>query len=337
MLAESIKRLVARESLSAEDSAAAFGAIMDGEASPAQIAALLVSLRMKGETVPEILGAARAMRARMSRITVSKSPLLDTCGTGGDGAGTFNISTAVAFVAAACGVAVAKHGNRAISSRSGSADVLVACGVNVEASAEVIGRCLETLNLGFLFAPARHPALKHAGPIRKELGVRTVFNLLGPLTNPAGATRQLLGVYDRALVEPIAEVLKLLGSERAWVVHGEDGQDEISLAGPTFVAVLEGGAVTRRTLSPEDVGLSRQPASALRGGSPEENAAIMREVLRGKGPGAITDAVALNAAAALHVAGVADSLGAGLQKARAALAEGSPYAVLERLAELSRG
>ncbi|MEE8408489.1 MAG: anthranilate phosphoribosyltransferase, partial [Myxococcota bacterium] len=267
MLSQHLNRLIAGDSLTEEQMVSAIGCIMDGEATPAQIAALLVALRIKGESIAEISGAARAMRQRMTRIDVTRRPLIDTCGTGGDGSGTFNISTAVAFVVAAGGVAVAKHGNRAVSSRSGSADVLREVGVNIEAAKEVVERCIEEVGIGFLFAPACHPAMKHAGSVRRELGVRTIFNLLGPLTNPAGAERQLMGVFDRALTVPIAAVLGRLGCKRAWVVHGGDGLDELTVCDESFIAAWNGNEVVEIALTPEQVGLERSFPEGLRGGT----------------------------------------------------------------------
>ncbi|HET6343454.1 MAG TPA: anthranilate phosphoribosyltransferase, partial [Myxococcota bacterium] len=314
MLTPLLKRLMRGEPLSEAEMSAAVGHIMDGAATPAQIAAFLVALRIKGESIDEITGAARAMRQRMTRIEAGRRPLMDTCGTGGDGAGTFNISTAVSFVVAACGVAVAKHGNRAVSSKSGAADVLAALGVNIEAPKAVVEACIEDFGLGFLFAPALHPAMRHAGVVRRELGVRTVFNVVGPLTNPAMAPRQLMGVFDRKLTRVLAEVLGKLGSERAWVVHGADGLDELTLCDISYVAEWTGAEVVERTLSPEEVGLTRVPPEALAGGDAQENARTMRGLLAGKGPPPLADAVALNTGAALLIAGVAPTLDAGVRR-----------------------
>ncbi len=335
MLTPFIKQVVAGTHLSTEQVTEAFGAIMDGGESPAQIAALLVALRMKGETVDEILGAALAMRARMTQIGSTRTPLLDTCGTGGDGAGTFNISTAVAFVAAAAGVAVAKHGNRAVSSRSGSADVLAAAGVNIEAPQKVVERCLAEVGIAFLFAPSCHPAMRHAGPVRRELGVRTLFNVLGPLTNPAGARRQLLGVFHHSLLAPLAEVLGRLGSEHAWVVCGEDGLDELTVCADSLVAEWRDGKVTERRLRPEALGLERHPEGSLKGGNPEENAALLKELLGGGGPKPLIDAVSLNAAAAIFVGGGANSIEDGLQRARQVMQDGAGLRLLQQLAAAS--
>lgn len=337
MLKTALGQLLQGESLSREQMAQAVGQIMEGEASPALTGAFLVALRIKGETSEEIAGAATAMRQRMARIQTNRSPLVDTCGTGGDGSGTFNISTAVAFVVAAAGVGVAKHGNRAVSSRSGSADVLAAAGVNILASHQVVERCLNELGICFLFAPSCHPAMKHAAPIRKELGIRTIFNALGPLTNPAGAKQQLLGVFDRRLTRPMAEVLGSLGSERAWVVHGADGLDEITVCDVTYVAEWTGAEVVERELKPEDVGLERAPAEALKGGTAEENAQVLRKLLAGSSPGPLCNAIALNAGAALVVAGAAPDLENGLSKAQELIAIGKPLQVLDSLCALSQG
>ncbi|MEL6547202.1 MAG: anthranilate phosphoribosyltransferase, partial [Myxococcota bacterium] len=328
MLKAVIQRAASGMNLAADEIAAAVGEIMDGDASDAQIAALLVALRMKGETVDEIEGAARAMRARMNSVTLDVSPLLDTCGTGGDSSGTFNISTAVAFVAAAAGIYVAKHGNRAVSSRSGSADVLRELGVNLDAPPGTVEAAIRETRIGFLFAPHHHPAMKHATPIRRELGMRTIFNVLGPLTNPAGAPNQLLGVFTRDLVSPIAHVLGRLGSKRAWVVHGEDGLDELTVCGMTHVAEWNGEQVVERTVVPEDVGLKTAHPESLKGGTPEENAAIIREVLSGSREGPARDVVALNAGAALVVCETVGSLEAGVQTSLELLRNGAPMEVL---------
>jgi anthranilate phosphoribosyltransferase len=331
MLTPLLKRLMRGETLSEGEMSAAVGHIMDGAATPAQIAAFLVALRIKGESIDEITGAARAMRQRMTRIEVKRRPLMDTCGTGGDGAGTFNISTAVSFVVATCGVAVAKHGNRAVSSKSGAADVLVALGVNIEASKAVVEACIEDFGLGFLFAPALHPAMKNAGAVRRELGVRTVFNVVGPLTNPAMAPRQLMGVFDRKLTSVLAQVLGKLGSERAWVVHGADGLDELTVCDISYVAEWTGAEVVERTLSPEEVGLARVPPEALAGGDAQENARTMRALLAGKGPPPLADAVALNAGAALLIAGAAPTLSAGVLRSHDVLKSGEGLEVLDKL------
>jgi len=337
MLTDALKRLMQSESLSEADMAATIGALMDGEVSEVQIAGLLVALRLKGETIDEITGAARAMRERMTRIEVVHRPLIDTCGTGGDGAGTFNISTAVAFVVAEAGVAVAKHGNRAVSSRSGSADVLRELGVEIGADAKTVARCIDEVGLGFLFAPSCHPAMKYAAPVRKALGVRTIFNVLGPLTNPAAAPMQLMGVFDADLIEPLAQVLGRLGCQRAWVVHGDDGLDEITLCDTTRVAEWTGSDVVLHTIAPEDLGFTRGVAEDLRGGSPSDNASMMRQLLDGNSDGPLRDVVALNTAAALLIAGSVENLRAGVTMALEVLASGSCAKRLQRLVEVSHG
>jgi anthranilate phosphoribosyltransferase len=328
-------RVVSGGDLSAEEMAAALGAIMDGLATDAQIGALLTGLRMKGETVEEIVGAVTAMRARAVAVEIASPRLLDTCGTGGDGAGTFNVSTAVAFVCAAAGVRVAKHGNRAISSRVGSADVLEALGVDITLPPAAVARCVDTVGIGFMFAPAHHSALRHAAPARRELGFRTLLNLLGPMTNPAGATHQLVGLFDRAHLATVAEVLGRLGASRALVVHGCDGLDELTLAGPTFAAAWVDGAVRELTLAPEDFGLARSDASALAGGSAADNAALIRRVLAGA-PGPAADIVRLNAGAALWVAEAAPDIAAGVARASEILASGAAVATLEALVAATR-
>jgi anthranilate phosphoribosyltransferase len=336
-LREAIARVSARKDLGADEMAAAFGRIMDGEATPGQIGALLVGLKMKGETVDEIVGAARAMRVRAEPLGAPDG-VVDTCGTGGDGAQTMNVSTVAALVVAACGVPVAKHGNRAVSSRAGSADLLEALGVAVDAPAPVVERCLREVGIGFLFAPAFHRATRYAAPVRREIGVRTLFNLLGPLTNPAGARRQVMGVYDGALVEPIARALGELGSERAMVVHGDGGLDEFAPAGATRVAELHAGRVRAYALRPGDFGLEEHDPAGLAGGDPAHNAAAARAILDGDGaaPRAAVAAVTMTAAAALLVAGVAPDLRDGTRRAREALASGAAARVLGRLAEASR-
>ncbi len=333
--AAALARLMARRDLSRAEVAALFGRIMDGELAPAEVAALLVALAMKGETPDEIAGAAEAMRARAVRVPHGRSDAIDTCGTGGDGSGTFNISTAAAFVVAAAGGAVAKHGNRAISSRSGSADLLAALGVPLEVPPELAGRQLEQLGIAFLFAPAHHPAMKAVAPVRRALGVRTLFNLLGPLTNPAGARRQLLGVYARDRVEPIARVLAELGCEHALVVHGSDGLDEITITGSTYVAEVRGGDVLTVELTPEELGVERGLAAELSGGTPEENARTLERLLGGELAGALVEIVAANAGAALYVAGRAGSIAEGVVSARALLASGAPLAKLEALRDFA--
>jgi anthranilate phosphoribosyltransferase len=310
------------------------GRIMDGEVPPVLLAALLTALRLRGETVDEITGFAEAMRSRAEPVLVDLPGVVDTCGTGGDGSGTFNISTATALVAAALGVPVAKHGNRAVSSRSGSADVLEALDVNLDLSPAEVALMVREVGIGFMFAPHLHPAMKHAMPVRRELGVRTVFNLLGPLTNPAGAGRQLLGVYDPALCEPVARVLGQLGSERAFVVHGAGGLDEVSPCGETLVAEVRDGEVTTFNFRPEDAGLEPVAPTALAGGTPAENAQTIRRTFAGE-PGPPADAVALNTAFVAVLADLAPDPATGVALARAALEDGRAAAVLSALAARS--
>ncbi|MGE5233496.1 MAG: anthranilate phosphoribosyltransferase [Acidobacteriota bacterium] len=327
-----LKRLMRGESLSRVETEELFGRLMDGQISDPLKAALLVALAMKREHPQEIAGAAAAMRARAVRIPHRREGVVDTCGTGGDGMGTFNISTAAALVAAAAGAPVAKHGNRSVSSRSGSADVLAALGVNLEISPARAGAALDEVGIAFLFAPRLHPAMREVMPVRRELGVRTIFNLLGPLTNPAGARRQLMGVYAPELVEVAARVLAELGSEHALVVHGSDGLDEITTTGPTAIGEVRGGEVRVFELWPEEVGVERAGAAALQGGDPEHNAALLREILAGVS-GPLADVVALNAGAALYVAGRAADIAAGVVVARQTMTSG---AAARRLEELRR-
>lgn len=334
MIQEAIKDLIAGTDLGCARTRAAMDQIMSGQATDAQIGAFLVALRIKGETVDEIAGCAEVMREKATPIATTRPDLIDTCGTGGDDSGTFNISTAVAFVACGAGLAVAKHGNRSISSHCGSADVLAALGVNVEASPEKVGECLDEVGIGFLFAVALHGAMKHAIGPRRELATRTVFNVLGPLTNPAGAKRQLIGVYDGALTEALAGVLGQLGSERALVVHGSDGLDEITLTGPTQVSELRDGQVSTRQIDPRDFGLQLAPAEALQGGDAAYNARILREVLDGR-EGPRRDVVLINAAAAIAVGGRAEDTTAGLELARASIDSGRARQALDRLVEVS--
>jgi anthranilate phosphoribosyltransferase len=335
MLKATIAQLVDLRALEPEQMRSTLDAIFDGQATGAQLGAFLVALRMKGETPRELAAAARVMRERATRVRVPVGrPVLDTCGTGGDGANTLNISTAVAFVAAAAGATVAKHGNRSVSSRCGSADVLEALGVNLSADVETVERCIDELGIGFLFAPGLHGVMKHVAAARREVGVRSIFNLLGPLANPAAATRQLLGVYDRALVSTVAQTLAQLGCERALVVHGEGGLDEVSPWGETWAAWVEGGKVTELTLTPEAAGVRRSTLEDLRGGSPTENAQRLEQVLGG-GPDPASEAVVLNAGAALWVAGLGDSLAAGAALARQVLGTGTPLEKLRALAQMT--
>lgn len=325
-----LERWLAREDLSGPEVEHLFGQLMDGALDEAMKAGLLVALSAKGEAPHEIAGAARAMRARVRRVEHGREGVVDTCGTGGDGKGTFNVSTAAAVVAAAAGAPVAKHGNRAVSSRSGSADLLAALGVEVEVEPEQAARLLEQVGLAFLFAPRLHPAMREVMPVRRALGVRTVFNLLGPLTNPAGAERQLLGVFSRARVLPVAQVLAELGCRHALVVHGSDGLDELTTTGPTFVAEVRGTRVETYDVAPEEVGLVRVRLEAIAGGSPEENARVAERLFAGAA-GPIADIVALNAGAALFVAGLAPDLAAAVERAREALGSGAAAAKLEEL------
>jgi anthranilate phosphoribosyltransferase len=328
-----LARLAGGAPLERADAEAAFELIMDGQATPAQIGAFLMGLRIRGETVDEIAAAATVLRAKA--LTIQAPPgTIDTCGTGGDSSGTFNISTAAAIVTAACGVPVAKHGNRAVSSKSGSADVLAALGVDVAADQSLVLKSLVENNLCFLMAPRHHAAMRHVAPVREEMGLRTLFNLLGPLSNPAGTRRQLLGVFADHWVTPLAEVLGLLGTERAWVVHGSDGLDELTVTGPSQVAEWHQGRVTRFEVTPESAGLPRSPLESLRGGDAACNAAALRRLLEGE-TGAYRDVVLLNAGAALVVADKAGSLGEGVTLAGAAIDQGRAKACLDRLVEIT--
>jgi anthranilate phosphoribosyltransferase len=334
MFSALLDKLQRRQDLTVEEAAAAMGEIMDGKAQPAHIAGFLIALSMKGERPAEIVGLATAMRARATRLGRDHGPVFDTCGTGGDRAHTFNVSTVAALVLAACGVRVAKHGNRSVSSRCGSADLLEALGVNVGAVPAIVERCLEDAGIAFFFAPTFHPSMRHAGPTRRELGVRTAFNLLGPLTNPAGATRQLVGVPRPELTELVARSLALLGTERAWVVHGADGLDEISTTGYTKISECRDGAVNTFYLHPADAGVPKATPDALRGDDAAANAGIAREVLAGA-RGAPRDIVLLNAAASLLIAGVVPTIRDGLRLAADALDSGRAAAVLEALIRVS--
>lgn len=327
-----LARLAAGETLSAEEAEAAFDIIMAGEATPAQIGAMLMAMRLRGETVAEITGAVRAMRARMTGIEAG-AEAIDVCGTGGDGAGTLNVSSAVTFVVAGCGVPVAKHGNSALSSRTGGADVLAALGVNVDAPLDSLPRILAEAGCVFLFAPRHHPSMRHAAGPRVELGTRTIFNLLGPLANPARVRRQLTGVFAPGWTEPMARALAALGHQAAWVVHGM-GLDELTVAGPNHVAALRDGVVRSFTLEPEDAGLRRAPLEAIRGGDAAYNAAALAALLRDE-PGAYRDTVLLNAAAALVIAGRAEGLREGVAMASASLASGAALAALQTLRRVS--
>ena len=329
-----IKSMIARQDLSGEDMAAVMRQIMTGECTGSQIGGFLVGLHMKGETVDEISAAAKVMRELATRVEVDDDHLVDTAGTGGDSSGSFNISTASALVAAAAGARVAKHGNRSMTSNSGSADVLEAAGVKLDIPPEKVAECINNAGVGFMFAPAHHGAMKHAIGARKELAVRTVFNVLGPLTNPAGAPNQVIGVFHAELVELMANVLKQLGSRHVMVVHADDGMDEISISAPTRVAELKHGEVSTYTIQPQDFGMAVAPVEQLRVGSADESLAKIRDVFAGQ-PGPGHDIVCLNAGAAIYVAGCADSLEAGIEAARAAIASGKAAAVLQDLVDES--
>ena len=335
-LSHYIEQLIGGGDLDESAAEEAMDLIMSGRATPSQVAGYLVALRMKGETVDEITGSARSMRQAATRVNVRQSPVVDTCGTGGDGQNTFNISTAAAFVAAAAGVPVAKHGNRSVSSACGSADVLETLGVRLTLTPKQVARCVEQIGIGFLFAPRFHQAMKHAMGPRKELAIRTVFNILGPLTNPAGADVQLVGVYDPELTESIARVLGRLGAHEAWVVHG-NGLDELTLSGVSRVSRFRriDQSVETFEITPQQVGLRRQPVECLSGGDARENARLLRAVLEGE-PGARRDAVLLNAAAALTAAGKANHLEHGIQQAARAVDEGKALRLLEKLVDLTQ-
>ena len=325
-----IKAVTEKRDLNAEEMTATMRLIMTGEATPAQVGGFLIGLRMKGETIDEIAAAAAVMRELASKVDVDKKHLVDTCGTGGDASGSFNISTASAIVVAAAGGKVAKHGNRSISSKSGSADVLETAGVKLEISPEQVADCVNTVGVGFMFAPLHHSAMKHAIGPRREMAVRTIFNVLGPLTNPAAAPNQVLGVFSRKLVEPLAHVLQRLGSEHVLVVHAEDGMDEISIASATFVAELKDGVVTTYTVQPEDFGMVRADLEQIRANDSAHSLAIIKKVFANeKGPA--KDIVCLNAGAAIYAAGLTASLADGVRKAQDVIASGSVSDTLEQL------
>jgi anthranilate phosphoribosyltransferase len=328
-----IARVASGASLTRQEAAAAFDRMMSGEATPSQMGGLLMALRVRGETVDEITGAVITMRAKMLGV---KAPpdAIDVVGTGGDASGSFNISTCAAFIVAGAGTPVAKHGNRALSSKSGAADVLGALGVKIDLAPEQVGQCIAEAGIGFMFAPAHHPAMKNVGPTRVELGTRTIFNLLGPLSNPAGVKRQMVGTFSKHWVEPMAQVLKNLGSDSIWVVHGSDGLDEITTAGPTSVAALEGGQIRTFEVTPEDAGLPRVQPGALRGGDGEANAKTLLDVLKGK-PSAYRDVSLLNAGAALIVAGKAKTLKDGVALAAKSVDSGEAEGRLDRLIAVS--
>lgn len=330
-----IRTVIARRNLSGDEMRAVMRLIMTGQATPAQVGGFLIGLRMKGETVEEIAAAAGVMRELATPVEVKGPHLVDTCGTGGDGVSTFNISTASAFVVAAAGGKVAKHGNRSVSSKSGSADVLEAAGVSLELSPPQVAQCVNEVGVGFMFAPKHHGAMKHAIGPRREMGVRTIFNLLGPLTNPAKAPNQVLGVFSKEWVEPLAEVLQRLGSEHVLVVHAEDGMDEISIGAPTHVAELKQGRVRAFTIQPEQFGLKRGDATKLAVSSPIESLAMIESVLNNE-PGPAHDIVALNAGAAIYIAGLQPNLGAGIKAALDTLASGAARKKLHDLVALSK-
>lgn len=329
-----IARLVGGVNLTEEEMVSVMNEVMMGEATPIQVGAFLTALRIQGETVEEVTGAARVMREKALHVDAGEGCVLDTCGTGGDGKKTFNISTTVAFVVAAAGITVAKHGNRAVSSGSGSADVLEALGVKIDVPKKMVERCLREVGFGFLFAPALHGAMKHAAAPRREVGIRTIFNLLGPLTNPAGASHQLIGIYDGTLIETVAQVLGNLGSQRAMVVHGEEGLDEISLGGPTAVAEWKNGSVARYTIDPEEYGFDKHPAELLTAADPGECAVILRDILKGtKGPA--RDVVLLNGGAALCVGERVETIADGVGLARECIDSGAALQKLEHLIRLT--
>lgn len=336
-MADDFKALIAKvatgASLTREEAAGAFDRMMSGEATPSQMGGLLMALRVRGETVDEITGAVTTMRSKMLGVEAPPDAV-DVVGTGGDASGSFNISTCAAFVVAGAGVPVAKHGNRALSSKSGAADVLQALGVRIDLDAKHVGTCIRDAGIGFMFAPAHHPAMKNVGPTRVELGTRTIFNLLGPLSNPARVKRQMIGTFSKQWVEPMAQVLKNLGSESIWVVHGSDGLDEITIAGPTNVAALENGNIRNFEISPEDAGLARAKPETLRGGDAEHNAKALLDVLKGK-KGPLRDVAILNAAAALIVAGKAKDLRQGATLAAKSIGSGEAEGRLERLIAVS--
>lgn len=321
------------KALSVDEAEAAFDVMMSGQATPSQIGGFLMALRVRGETVDEITGAVRTMRAKMIKVN-APADALDIVGTGGDGSGSYNISTCSALVAAGAGLNIAKHGNRSLSSKSGAADTLAALGVNIEATPKIISECIAKAGVGFMFAPAHHAAMRHVGPSRVELGTRTIFNLLGPLSNPAGVSKQIVGVFSKAWVKPLAHVLKQLGSDRVWVTHGEGGLDEITPTGTTWVSELKDGEVTSYEIEPEDAGIKRWTLDDLKGGEPEENADALREVLKGK-KDAFRDASIMTAGAALVVADKADDLKTGTAMAAAAIDDGRALATLDKLVEVS--
>jgi anthranilate phosphoribosyltransferase len=336
-VSDELKGLIAKvasgAALTRDEAVRAFDRMMSGEATPSQMGGLLMGMRVRGETVEEITGAVSAMRAKMLKVDAPPDAV-DVVGTGGDASGSFNISTCAALIVAGAGVPVAKHGNRALSSRSGAADVLIALGVKIDLTPQQVGRCVHEAGIGFMFAPTHHPAMKNVGPTRVELGTRTIFNLLGPLSNPANVKRQMIGAFSRQWIEPMANVLKNLGSECVWVAHGSDGLDEITTSGTTYVAALENGKVRTFEINPEDVGLARAKPEALRGGDAEVNAKALMAVLKGES-GAYRDIAVLNAAAALVVSGRAGDLKDGVAMAARSIDTGAAEARLDRLIAVS--
>ncbi|MEQ1837096.1 MAG: anthranilate phosphoribosyltransferase [Candidatus Nitrotoga sp.] len=333
--AQTLSKLIERKDLPFSEMSELMESIMGGQLTPAQIAAVLIALRIKGETVDEIAAAAQVMRELSLKVNVKPSThLIDTCGTGGDGAQTFNISTASAFVAAAAGTQVAKHGGRSVSSTCGSADVLEKLGVNVNLTPEQVAQCVDKIGVGFMFAPNHHSAMKHAAPVRRELGVRTLFNLLGPLTNPAGAKNQVMGVFQRNLTTKLAQVLQQLGSQHVLVVHGADGMDEISISGATYIAELKNGKISEYTVQPQDFGLHISPLDSIRVANADEARSMLLAVLDNQ-QGAARDIVQLNAGAAIYVAGLSSTLPEGVKKAGEFIANGAAKNKLEQLGELS--
>jgi anthranilate phosphoribosyltransferase len=335
MILDAIHKLIEKQDLTKHESYECIKEIMSGTASAGMIASFLTALRIKGETIPEISGAALAMREMSTKIETTRSNVIDTCGTGGDGLGTFNISTAAAIIAASAGATVAKHGNRAVSSKSGSADVLQTLGVNIDAPKEVIEKCLDEIGIAFLYAPVLHTAMKYATPVRRELGIRTIFNILGPLTNPAGAKRQVLGVFRTMLTDMLANVLQDIGTERALVVHGIGGLDEISTFGDTRITELKNGTITSYNFHPESVGIDLTDLRHLAGGNNQTNAEIIRSILSGK-KGAPRDAAALNAGAAIYTADIAPSIAEGVRMAMDALDSGAAKKKLQELIEYTQ-
>lgn len=328
-----IGKVATGATLTREEAVAAFDSMMSGEATPSQMGGLLMALRVRGETVEEITGAVSAMRSKMLRVC-APADAVDIVGTGGDGSGSVNVSTCASFIVAGAGVPVAKHGNRALSSRSGAADVLASLGVRIDLKPEQVGRCVREAGIGFMFAPAHHPAMKNVGPTRVELATRTIFNLLGPLSNPAGVKRQMVGVFSRQWVQPLAQVLRNLGAESVWVVHGSDGLDEITLTGPTFVAALEKGEIRSFEVMPEEAGLPRCDSEGLKGGDAADNAVALQSVLDGM-PSPYRDVALLNAAAALIVSGRADTLKEAVAIGQKSLDSGAAAARLKQLVAVS--